>query len=518
MKIPLFIILFATGLCRAGPLDGLLIPLAERKAEKSEGWWTFSDELVTFELPKEASKVAVSQVESSDVPKPGDRGVSSLTMRQEPRENPFARLYRIHTADGERFGDVLVVDQPWFDESFCFCGPIVAKQFAVENGNLLEFSQMPDGIIKIAQATNGTHRAKLGEWTHAKIPFPDYERIGSSLRLNSPSKRTVEEWIEVTRAKREQTGNAGWLRVGMSAEEVRNIMGGPVKSERATQTYEARKVYYDGTGYLIRYTLPFSGGKLMEPGKGCVETEDIVPAHQVPDEIGKMVRDWVWRVNEHEKARPKGVKPYVVPEDEIRKVKDAFHRDAPFAGGKQWEEWCQLLLSTNQAGVKDQKAAEMVVRRFGEKADLRIREAVEIFEEYAIEGRHRMMVSFVEQVLDSPDPGKEAESFYWMASMAGKGGLLTSGHIRRAVDHPDKDIRECSLLLIDDLPREEAREIIRKRLVDPDWDIRDSAFFIAPRICVAADEGWLRKLTEQEKDPDYKMAFEQLLSGLKERR
>ena len=519
MKNLLFIGLLLPGLCGAGPLDGLLIPLAERKEKESEGWWRFSDELVTFELPAKAVKVVVSQVKSPDVPKPGERNVSSLTMDQEPRENPFARLYSIKMADGEEFGSVRVVDQPWFDKAICWCGPIAMEQFAIEDGNLLQFSQMPEGILKIAQATNGTHRAKLDEWTHSKIPFQDYERIGASLRLNTPSNRTPDEWIEVTRGKEGQEAMVGWLRVGMAVKDIRRIMGVPLKGDDSVEVHEARRVFYDGTGYSFRFTLPVSGGKLMRPAEGWKQTEEIIPPHQVPGEIGNLVSFWNRSLeDEKEKAPPKGARPYVIPKDQIRQVKEAFHRDAPFAGGKQWEDWCQLLLAMDKAGVRDQQAAQMIARRFEENADLRISDAVEVIGLYKIPGRYVMMASLVERILDSPDEGKDAGDFIYIAWMAEKGGLLTLEHVRKAVDHPSAGIRSDALYLIDALPRKEAREIMKKRMIDPDPQIRDRAISMAPYLCAPADESWLRKLAEQEKDADCKDSFERLFHRLKEGR
>lgn len=519
MKILLFIGLLFSGFCWAGPLDGLLIPLQEIDAKESDGWWRFSDELVTFELPGNASKVVVSEEESPDVPKPGERIISSLKMGQEPRENPFARRYRIQNAEGERLGDILVVDQPWFDERLCFCGAIVIEQFAVEDGNLLQFSQMENGIIKIAQATNGTHRAKLDEWTHSKIPVRDFERIGVSLRLHVPSNRTRDAWIDVTRGKRGREGVVGWLRVGMPVVDLRGIMGMPVDSDASGESYEARRIFYNGQGSFYRFTLPVSGGKLMRPAGDWKTVEEIVPAHQVPDEIKGMVNAWFWTLEAAgEKAPTNGVEPHSIPQDEIRQVKDAFRREAPLAGGTQWEDWCQLLLAMNRVGVRDTKAAEMVARRFAESPDLRNSEAVEVIGAYRIPGRYVMMASLVEKILDSSDQRKDADCFFRIASVAQKGGLLTSGHIRKAVDHPIAGIRSDALLLIDSLPRREAREIMKKRIVDPDPGIRERAIYIASSLCGPSDENWLRELAGQEKDDECNMAFGQLFHLLKEGR
>ncbi|RYD35929.1 MAG: hypothetical protein EOP87_06425 [Verrucomicrobiaceae bacterium] len=474
---------------------------------------------MTFELPGIASEVVASQVESPDVPKPGERIISSFTMGQEPRESPFARQYRIQNAEGERLGDVLVVDQPWFDEALCYCGAIVMEQFAIEDGNLLQFSQMAEGVIKIAQATNGTHRAKLDEWTHSKIPTRDFERIGVSLRLHVPSKRTRDEWIDVTRAKRGRNGVIGWLRTGMTVEDLRKIMGVPVKSDASGESYEARRVFYDGHGYLHRLTLPVSGGKLMAPAGEWRQVEEIVPPHQVPDEMEKLVKSWSRSLKQaEEKAAPADVGSHMIPQDQIQQVKEAFQREAPLAGGKQWEDWCGLLIAMNRVGVRDTAAAEMVARRFVDVPELRNREAVEIIDAYGIPGRYAMMASLVEQILDSPGQRDDAHCFFSIASMAEKGGLLTSDHIRKAVDHPNAEIRHDSSLLIDALPRLEARESMKKLMVDPDPSVREQVISIAPRFCELSDESWLRKLADQETDPGCRMYFRVLLDRLKEGR
>ncbi len=228
--------------------------------DTSGKWKTFSDGLVSFDLPDHPLLT-----------------VETFVPKQEPQlrivgeavgttDNSFTKMYRITFGDGVPYGVILVTDKPWFDEEMCLCGPIALKTLVQLDGNLIEISQLPNGAVKKFQAINDTHRAILFEWTHSAITQNAYFRIGASLRLKPSSDRSRQDWISFSQKHRGFGAGLGWLRPGTTVSNVIELLGTPTRKTDNELVYIKDERMEDGHGWRSTFTFPVSKGHLQHFG------------------------------------------------------------------------------------------------------------------------------------------------------------------------------------------------------------------------------------------------------------
>ena len=238
-------------------------------------WERFSDEWISFDLPKD-------ELLNVDVFTPDEQprlqGVGSSVGTS---DRSFRKVYRLTVGkDRLPYGMIFLSENTWFDEGICLCGAIQLKTFVHRDGNLIELSQLGDAALKKVEVLNDTHRAILFEWTHSALTQKAYARIGCSLRLNSPSKKTREDWIRHTKKMRELEGNFGWLRKGMSTDQIQALVSEkPQAIDNKSIRYTKETLYPGGGRAQDTFTIPLVKGKLVSLPNNWMGYEDLPSVH-----------------------------------------------------------------------------------------------------------------------------------------------------------------------------------------------------------------------------------------------
>ena len=455
-------------------------------------WRRFSDDMIEFELPDDPL-LKVEMLKPEDKP-----DLAILFNAVGSTDKSFERVYRLTFGKGRSYGLVFVADKKWFDEGICLCGEVELKGFSLAAGNLLELSLLADGAIKKVQVLNDERRAVLFEWTHSAITQAAYTRIGGSLRLKPASKRTREEWIAYTKAQRGSEAGLGWLKIGTPAAEVEALLGPPTEVTETELSYTKERRASDGDGWQTTIRLPLQNGRLARFEEGWRTLKKL--------DAPRGTRDWMeHRLGEWNRAQEK-LKPGEhppLPRDEVALMLDAFHREAPLAKDWDWEFWCGVLSHLAELGVTDQKAVNLVVKRFAEPDQPQF-SARWVLDRYAVPWRLRLIQDRLALLMHDPrlrarfavESGNE-ELNNLFASLR-PGDRRSEALIREGLIHQDETIRWRSTGFLEKLPRDEARKLQRERLVDPSEHVRRAAIGNVVQLCEVEDVGWLSKIAEQE--------------------
>ncbi len=482
----------------------LLRPSERQLLEQGDDgeWKTFSDDLIEFELPDHPS-LRIEVHSPSDNPELNVVGGVVSTA-----DNSFNRVYQITYGNRLPYGLILVTENSWFDDGICLCGPIAMKLFTPVDGTLLETSHLPSGHIKKFQAINDTHRAILFEWTHSAITQQAYARIGSSIRLKPGSSRNEADWIEFTRSRARHAilEGWGWLRKGMTKDEVRSLLGPASTTSRNEMVWEFQERDEFGDGYRLIRRLPFEKGKLATLPEDWEEYVELDPLEGSANWALELAEKWE---DEADDSRD-----WKAPKEDLERIIDAFHKEAPAAVGEVWNRWCEALWELAELGLKDETAIRIVKARFLDR-DLPQHYARWALDEYDVPELADLVSDWLEffYKVDDPEDPRLTEISNLLTSFA-KDDPRRFDFVRRGLAHENAEIRGEAVFRVNLLPTDEVKPAIRKALSDPDDDVRRRASYSIDRHFTRDDAEWLRQIAETEKNQDVRKAIENEIENL----
>jgi hypothetical protein len=457
-------------------------------------WRVWSDDRIRFEIPDDP-RLVVTPVS------PGEaallRVVGSVMGTTDHR---FERAYRITVGDELPYGLVLVSENDWFDEGICLCGPVVWQAFLASDGNLLEFSLLPDGAIKKVQAINGRHRAILFEWTHSVLTREAYARLATSLRLVEASPRSREEWHRLTVERRGDTAGFGWLRAGMDRSQIEALLGEPDRVEKAGLVYRQEERSPDGSGWFEERKLALAGGRLSRFDEGWLKEDELPPLE------GSVA----WAIEVAERSGRDGPKP---SREEIDRVFAEFVSQGPRAT-EQWNSWCQAIHTLHEEGHASEDVLPLVEARFLEPG-LNGHYAAHLLSDYGSAKLKDLVPKRIEFLLgDQAGPGQRGSELSNLFTFLGEDVGLADW-IRKGIEHGDAEVRRAAAWKVHRLPEGEASGAVRVLLADSDHWVRNAAISRAKRVCVPEDLPWLEQARDKETEERIREEIDEAIAALR---
>lgn len=472
--------------------------------DASGKWKTFSDDLVSFDLPDDPL-LAVEPFVPKQEPQLRVVGGAVGTT-----DNSFTKVYRITFGGGVPYGLVLVTDEPWFDEGICLCGPVALKTFAHLDGNLIELSQLPNGAVKKFQTISASHRAILFEWTHSAITQSAYFRIGASLRLKPSSGRSREDWIAFSKEHRGFEAGFGWLRPGTTVADVIDLLGEPARQSEEDLVYVEDERMEDGRGWRSTFTLPISRGHLQRFGVDWSAYEELEAPRGTNAWIEDTLRSWADKADE----MPEGESP-PLPAKDVEFILGLFHQKAGASDGSEWDFWCGVIADLARLGIKDKSAAELVSSRRNEM-DLPQFQARWVLELYELPERTKFVQDRLDFLMGDADVAvaHRGECHNLFASLESGNGV-SKRLILRGVTHESDKVRKAAVFFATKLSPEEALTIVRSALSDPSEGVRWYAILNVNDICTKNDQEWLEKALQAETNESNRKTLEDKIGQLK---
>ncbi len=440
-------------------------------------WRVWSDDRIRFEIPDDPLLVVTPVT-------PGEarllRVVGSVMGTTDHR---FERAYRITVGDDLPYGLVLVSENEWFDEGICLCGPISWQAFYHGDGNLLEFSLLPDGAIKKVQAINGKYRAILFEWTHSVLTREAYARIAASLRLVEPSLRSPEEWYGITRERRGTVAGYGWLRTGMGRSQIQALLGEPDRAEKAGLVYRHEERSPDGSGWYENRKLALVDGTLSRFDVDWQEEGD----------LRALDGSVAWALEIAERAENDGPKP---TRAEIDAVFSEFTRQGPQATDL-WNSWCRALNSLHGEGHTSEEVLPIIEARFLEPG-LNGHYAAHLLSKYRSQKLGVLSKKRIEFLM-----GNQARSDQRSSELSNLFTYLADDEdapdwVRKGISHENAEVRLAAAWKVHRLQGSEATAAVRTLLADSDHWVRSATASRAKRVCGRDDLPWLEEAHERE--------------------
>jgi hypothetical protein len=458
------------------------------KTAEFKKWKSFEDDKVSFSYPDhEAISVEVKRDEP--VPVDGDR-VSDV-------DTSFSRAYRI-TAGGETLLVLMLREADWLDDGVCFCGEVVYDRYLVRNGNLYRFSFLEDGVLKKMQVLGDGERVMMFEWTHLPMHPAVYRQIARSLVLKKSG-----PWTEDVCRKRVMElygpeGLVGWFDEGSSAESVEKVLGKPVRITSAgMHVWEFPKTE-DGYRWTERLSLPFADGKLTRFGSSYYDS-----AWKDREAIKGGI-PWMMQVAErYEEPRVRGEQAERMPEPLKKELLSLFLEKARDEDA-DFNSLCQVLKILVEQGVRDEKALNMVRKRFasegGHFAAWVLHEA----------GQAEDVTLFIEKVRqlyrDAKDePGRDfglSDLHNWLAFIPDDDKRYPE-LLREGLQSPNADVRDDAFYFLDSAPfsGEERAAFVRAGLEDSSARVRYwCASYFSKKDMANRDWELLRNAAAREKD------------------
>jgi hypothetical protein len=316
-------------------------------------WKTFEDDKVQFSYPDhDAITVEVKRDES--VPVDGDR-VSDV-------DTSFSRAYRI-AADGETLLVLMLREADWLDDGVCFCGAVVYDRYLVRNGNLYRFSFLENGILKKMQVLGDDERIMMFEWTHLPIHPAVYRQIARSLVLKKRGAWTEADCRKRVLERYGAEGVVGWFDEGSTVESVEKVLGKPTRTKSdGVHVWEYPKTE-DGYRWTERLSLPFSDGKLLRFGSGFYDS-----AWNDREAIKGGI-PWMMQAAEpYEDPPVRGEQAKKMPE-RLKEELLAMFLEKAQDKDTDFNSLCQVLKILVEQGVQDEKALNIVRKRFVSDGD-----------------------------------------------------------------------------------------------------------------------------------------------------
>ncbi len=471
--------------------------------DASGKWKTFSDDLVSFELPDDPL-LSVKVFTPKQNPKLRIVGGAVGTT-----DKAFSKVYRITFGEEAPYGLIFVTDKPWFDEGGCFCGPVALKMFEHSNGNLLEMSLLPSGDVKKFQTINDTHRAILIEWTHSAISQSAYLRLGVSLRLKPPSVRSREEWIVFSKKHRGLEAGLGWLRIGTTVADMIELLGEPTGKSNQQLQYIRDERTDDGRGWRTKYILPIAQGQLTRLDLGWSSFDELQAPRGTQAWIEDTLRLWSDTAGDLEEGDlPK------LPTRDVQFVLGLFREKAAKSTRAEWDFWCTVVADLARLGVKDDDAAKLVFSRCTEMDEPQFQSRW-VLELYDFPGRSEFARQRLKFLMSESKAAAayRGECHNLFASLEAQ-EQDTVNLIRQGVTHKAEEIREAAVFFADKLPLEEARRVIRVALSDGDDGVRWSGILNVDDVYSKEDEQWLKKVLLAETNKSNKKTLEKKIARL----
>lgn len=457
-------------------------------------WRVWSDDRIGFEIPDDP-RLVVTPVS------PGEAAVLRVVGSvMGTTDHRFERAYRITVGDELPYGLVLVSENEWFDEGICLCGPVVWQAFLASEGNLLEFSLLPDGAIKKVQAINGRHRAILFEWTHSVLTREAYARLASSLRLVEPSPRSPEEWYRLTVERRGEAAGFGWLRAGIDRSQIVALLGEPDRVEKAGLVYRHEERSPDGSGWFEERKLALAGGRLSRFDEDWLKEDELPP----------LEGSAAWAIEVAERSGRDGPKP---SRDEIDRVFAEFLKQGPQAT-EQWNSWCQAIHALHEEGHVSEDVLPLVEARFLEPG-LNGHYAAHLLSDYGSSRLKDLADQRIEFLLgDQASPGQRGSELSNLFTFLGDDAGLADW-IRKGIEHGDAEVRRAAAWKVHRLPEGEASGAVRVLLADSDHWVRSASVSRAGRVCVPEDLPWLEEARDKETEESLRKEIDGVIAALR---
>jgi hypothetical protein len=471
--------------------------------DASGKWKTFSDDLVSFDLPDDPLLTVEPFVPKQEPQLRVVGGAVGTT------DNSFAKVYRITFGEGVPYGLVLVTDKQWFDEGICLCGPIALKTFAHLDGNLIELSQLPNGAVKKFQTISESHRAILFEWTHSAITQSAYFRIGSSLRLKPSSDRSREDWIAFSKGHRGFEAGFGWLRPGTAVADVIDLLGEPARQSEEDLVYVEDERTEDGRGWRSTFTLPISRGHLQRFGAEWSAYEELEAPRGTNAWIEDTLRSWSDRADE----LPEGESP-TLPVKDVEFILGLFHQKAGASDGSEWGFWCDVIADLARLGIKDETAAKLVSSRRNEM-ELPQFQARWVLELYELPERTKFVQDRLDYLMGDTDVAAthRGECHNLFASLEPE-SAASRRLILRGTTHESDKVRKAAVFFATKLSPGEALRVVRSALSDPSEGVRWYAILNVNDVCKKSDQQWLEKALQAETNERNRKELEERIGQL----
>lgn len=465
------------------------LALLNRGAEGE--WTTYEDEYIRFEYPA-SPLLKIKMKEKTKATGEIGRGYH-LVMGTD--ELPYLSIFMYPAS--------------WFTEGICLCGAIILESYVPTEGNLLKFSLMGDGVsFKKIEALNDTHLATMGEWTHQVLSNEAFTRIGLSLRLKQPSKRSLDQWIAESRKPSELTPansperRVGWLYVGATEAEIIAAFGEPLSREGNTLIYsrEEQSEFGSREKQTIRLVLN-EDGKLGQLQPGWRSSEEL-PSARGSDEWIYLKFKELGKLDEHERRRR-------LPEEDIALLWKVFFEAVAEGNPQSRGPRCQIGLQLLSQGYDSPELKALVMEIYEKNLPDEIF-AADLLDKYQPPGAQELFRKRLRYILTTEKFCQEVGDNLAQLDFEAEEDFAL---LRSALKHPEPVIRYESMNLIEKLPRDEAREIWRVALSDSDKDVRRSAIFKIVDLGERADIPWLETLAAA--DPIFGENFQTEIRRLK---
>lgn len=462
-------------------------------------WKTFEDDKIKFSYPDHEA-IVVEVKHNEPVPVGGGR-VSSV-------DTSFSRAYRI-SADGETLLVFMLKSADWLDDGVCFCGAVVYQRYLIRNGNLYRFSFLKNGVLKKMQVLGDGERVMMFEWTHLPLHPAVYRQIARSLEFKKKG-----PWVENVCQKRVlenygASGVVGWFDEGSSIESIEKVLG--KATQRRIDGVLAWEYPKNENGYrwTEQLSLPFSDNKLLQLDS------DFYDSAWDDREAVKGGIPWMLQIAElykdgsESKEMPENLKETLLS----LFIEKAENKDTDF------DSLCQVLKVLVEQGVKDERALQIVRKRFasegGHYAAWVLHEA----------GNPEDVTLFVEKVRQlfndaKADPKRDLgyhDLHNWLAFIPNEDSRYAD-LLRDGLNSLHQDVRVKAYYFIDSEPfsAPECTAFVHAGLKDSSAGVRYwAARYYDSKILTKLDREVLQQALDKEKDEDNLKVLKKVLGKLK---
>lgn len=163
-----------------------------------------------------------------------------------------------------------------------------------------------------------------------------------------------------------------------------------------------------------------------------------------------------------------------------------------------WGNWAQAIKELAELGIFDQKAVDLVAKRFTEPY-LRQSEGMDILELYKYPDYQALIRKRIRAMMVPPEkPLQRTAEFDNLFATLARNDPLSNEVIEEGATNASPSIRWSAAKFIDRLPRDKARKLLKALLIDPDETVRDSALFSVNDLCTPKDKAWLTEIAKKE--------------------
>jgi len=455
-------------------------------------WKHYADEGVEFDYPDDPA-LTLELVDSQSkkrVP------VAGSPVRTETYN--AQKVYRIQ-ADGITWAVLVWSEDEWLEDGICLCGAIALRSYVIHEGALYACSFLENGTLKQFQCLGDKSRLILFESTHLPMAQGDYVRMGRSLRVKKPIQRTEADLKAETFRRYEFSGKIGWLRPGMTVNEIASLLGPPAARRSDAWIYKEAD-----DEWATIWQLPVKSGKLQLLPDGFVKGREVPPkegtlrwfeqkvgsAKDVDDNIPRKTPQGGWQ----------------------RKFFEAFVRDAAQSATNKWDSWCQCAQSLHGKGFADPRILPIVKARFLEPIPQHhARWMLDLYDNAGSQELFKQRLNLTVQAADkavkeagSGKPARWSLPDAWSDAhnlLSGIPHLERNLQLPKLLEHPHPSIRGDAFFCLDAMPEPQRTAYARAGLDDLDSQVRAwAANTISKGAGSTEDLPRLRQLLANDKD------------------